>query len=383
MKRKETLSGWLFASPLIVGLLLFTLVPMVCSLYWSFFDYDGLTTNNFVGFGEYAKLFTDKSMGKVVLNTVIYTFVSIPLNLILSYLLALLVNNEHHFTKLFRVLYYLPCVIPAVVSGLLWKDITDNTYGIFNQILTGMGLPKFSFFSEASTSMLSLLLMAGIDYLCIDATNTIVYYQSTETLLKLLLKYQSQGWKVPKVCFYTNSMAAGTGELIVEGTIPETISYRYNGQIWTPYVESTGITVASSAIEVKIGKTVLSGASRTPNNATSGVMMLELKRGDYYGKVAIGLDYFDASISRVYGWVIGLRAAAKAILYSLLEPTALLQDDEKKGDFGARLLYMEDFHNLPYNAVWEYLLAQKGIVSGLAMEQALKEYEKTVQMKRI
>jgi L-rhamnose isomerase len=112
-------------------------------------------------------------------------------------------------------------------------------------------------------------------------------------------------------------------------------------------------------------------------------MMLELKRGDYYGKVAIGLDYFDASISRVYGWVIGLRAAAKAILYSLLEPTALLQDDEKKGDFGARLLYMEDFHNLPYNAVWEYLLAQKGIVSGLAMEQALKEYEKTVQMKRI
>jgi len=67
-------------------------------------------------------------------------------------------------------------------------------------------------------------------------------------------------------------MAAGTGELIVEGTIPETISYRYNGQIWTPYVESTGITVASSAIEVKIGKTVLSGASRTPNNATSGVM---------------------------------------------------------------------------------------------------------------
>ena len=67
-------------------------------------------------------------------------------------------------------------------------------------------------------------------------------------------------------------MAAGTGELIVEGTIPETVSYRFNGQIWTPYIESTGITVASANVEVKIGKTVLSGASRTPNNATSGVM---------------------------------------------------------------------------------------------------------------
>lgn len=159
MKRKEAWSGWLFAAPLILGLLLFTLVPMLCSLYWSFFDYDGLTTNIFVGFGEYLKIFSDKSMGTVVWNTMIFTFVSIPLNLILSYLLALLVNNERRFTKLFRVLYYLPCVIPAVVSGLLWKDITDNTYGIFNQILTGIGLPKFSFFNEASTSMFSLLLM--------------------------------------------------------------------------------------------------------------------------------------------------------------------------------------------------------------------------------
>jgi len=111
-------------------------------------------------------------------------------------------------------------------------------------------------------------------------------------------------------------------------------------------------------------------------------MMLELKRGDYYGKVAIGLDYFDASISRVYGWVIGLRAAAKAILYSLLEPTELIQNAEKKGDFGTRLLYMEDFHNLPYNDVWEYLLAKKGIASGEEMDKALRAYEKNVQMKR-
>ena len=110
--------------------------------------------------------------------------------------------------------------------------------------------------------------------------------------------------------------------------------------------------------------------------------MLELKRGDYYGKVAIGLDYFDASISRVYGWVIGLRAAAKAILYSLLEPTELIQNAEKKGDFGTRLLYMEDFHNLPYNDVWEYLLAKKGIASGEEMDKALRAYEKNVQMKR-
>lgn len=111
-------------------------------------------------------------------------------------------------------------------------------------------------------------------------------------------------------------------------------------------------------------------------------MMLELKRGGYYGKVAIGLDYFDATINRVYGWVIGLRAAAKSILYSLLEPTHIIQKNEKDGDFGDRLLFMEDFHNLPYNDVWEYLLAKKGIPSGLEMEKDLKAYEKNVQSLR-
>lgn len=159
-RRNETIAGWLFSSPLIVGLLLFTLVPMVCSLLWSFKDYDGLTVNEFIGFGNYVKIFSgDKSMGKVVTNTLIYTCVSIPVNLILSYLLALLVNNSHKFTKAFRVLYYLPCVIPAVVNGLLWKDMTDNTFGIFNQILVSMGLSKFAFFSSSSTAMFSLLFM--------------------------------------------------------------------------------------------------------------------------------------------------------------------------------------------------------------------------------
>jgi len=108
-------------------------------------------------------------------------------------------------------------------------------------------------------------------------------------------------------------------------------------------------------------------------------LMLELKRGDYFKKVAIGLDYFDATINRVTGWVVGLRATAKSILYALLEPTALLQEKEEQGDFGNRLLWMEECHNLPYNDVWNYLLAKKGIVDGKALEEALKKYEREVQ----
>lgn len=159
MARQETRAGYLFLTPLILGLLLFTLAPMVASLIWSFKDFDGFTHNSFVGLGNYVHMFNDKEMGNVWKNTLIYTFLSIPINLILSYLLAWLVNNDHKFTKVFRVLYYLPCMIPAVVNGLLWKDITDNTYGIFNKIRHIMGLPTSQFFQSASTAMPTLLLM--------------------------------------------------------------------------------------------------------------------------------------------------------------------------------------------------------------------------------
>lgn len=111
-------------------------------------------------------------------------------------------------------------------------------------------------------------------------------------------------------------------------------------------------------------------------------MMLELKRGGYLGKVAIGLDYFDATVNRVYGWVIGLRATAKSLLFAMLEPTELIKKAEQSGDYSSRLLLMEEFHNLPCNDIWAYLLEKKNVASGLEMEKQLKAYERDVQSLR-
>jgi len=161
MKRflKENYEGWLFNLPLFIGLLVFTAIPVVTSLYYSLFDTDGFTYT-FIGFDNYIKIFTrDRNILQVVKNTLTFAFISIPLNLVLSYLLAQLVNLPMKGVKAFRLLYYLPVIIPLVVSGLLWKDIYDPTYGIFNRILTSLGIDSFPFFSQASTSMFSLILM--------------------------------------------------------------------------------------------------------------------------------------------------------------------------------------------------------------------------------
>jgi L-rhamnose isomerase len=111
-------------------------------------------------------------------------------------------------------------------------------------------------------------------------------------------------------------------------------------------------------------------------------LMLEMKRGRFFSQIGMGLDYFDASINRVAAWVIGLRAAGKALLTALLEPSHLLEAAEAKGDFTSRLALMEEFKNLPINAVWDKICLDKGIPIHAGWLELLKQYESEVQSVR-
>ncbi|MBQ6727754.1 MAG: sugar ABC transporter permease [Clostridia bacterium] len=161
---KESYTGWLFNLPLIIGIAVFTLTPVLMSFYDSFFRYDGLNNPDsrlYIGLDNYTRIFTaDKVMGKVVLNTVVYTAVSIPINLVAAYFLALLVNNRLKGVRIFRVLYYLPCMIPAVAGGLLWADMFDSTFGVFNKVLGIFGLGPYKFFRyEDMRALIAVLVM--------------------------------------------------------------------------------------------------------------------------------------------------------------------------------------------------------------------------------
>ncbi len=108
----------------------------------------------------------------------------------------------------------------------------------------------------------------------------------------------------------------------------------------------------------------------------------ELVRGDFLGRVHIGLDYFDASINRVAAWVIGIRAMLKALLIALLEPTPQLRAWEQSGDFTARLAMVEEVKTLPFGAVWDYYCLKQGIPVGAAWVQTVKDYEARVLAQR-
>ena len=104
----------------------------------------------------------------------------------------------------------------------------------------------------------------------------------------------------------------------------------------------------------------------------------EVVRGDYLGRVHIGLDFFDASINRVAAWVIGTRAMLKALLLAMLEPTESLSRLEAEGDYTARLALLEELKAMPFGAVWDHHCRTHNVPGGRDWLAEVKDYERSV-----
>jgi L-rhamnose isomerase len=111
-------------------------------------------------------------------------------------------------------------------------------------------------------------------------------------------------------------------------------------------------------------------------------IMQELVRGDFLGRVHIGLDFFDASINRVAAWTVGARNALRALMLALLEPIEQMRQLEMSGDYTARLALLEELKGLPFGAVWDYYCLQQGVPVGLGYLVEIRTYENQVLARR-
>ena len=155
----------IYCIPVILGILIFTLIPMVYSLIYAFCDYNFYYADNqFTNFGiqQFQKLFgTDfqKTIHSFYI-TFRYAIATIAIGMVGSYAVALFLNQKTKGVAGFRIVYYLPCLIPAVASSLLWKNITD-TYGLFNNYLMNIGLKPYTFYTKGET-VFPTILMLGV-----------------------------------------------------------------------------------------------------------------------------------------------------------------------------------------------------------------------------
>ena len=140
-QQRETFFGWLFALPAIIGFVVFDIGPMVASVLISFTEWNGVTPPKWVGLSNYEEImFRDDLFMLSLRITTIFAFVSIPLNLVTGFLLALLLNQKIRGQALMRTLYYLPSIVPLVAVAALWRWIFLKRFGLLDIGLAMMGV---------------------------------------------------------------------------------------------------------------------------------------------------------------------------------------------------------------------------------------------------
>lgn len=160
-KNKEALCGILFASPWILGFLIFTLYPILSSLYFSFTSYNTLSAPKWVGLENFKVIFGTELFRLSLGNTIYYVVFSIPLNLVLSVLIALLLNRKVVGIRLYRTIFYLPNVVSVIAVAFLWQWLLDPTFGPINNMLAALGIEGPGWLTDEAWSKPSLILMSA------------------------------------------------------------------------------------------------------------------------------------------------------------------------------------------------------------------------------
>jgi multiple sugar transport system permease protein len=136
--QRRTLAFYLFISPWLLGFVFLGVIPLILGLMTSFTNYDGLNLLNlkFVAFRNYARAFQDKDVAFSTVRTLVWMCANLPAWLILSFSLALILNQGIKGQGIFRTLYYLPSLVPGSAAIVAWKILLDKNNGMINGILS-------------------------------------------------------------------------------------------------------------------------------------------------------------------------------------------------------------------------------------------------------
>lgn len=160
-RRRDTIEGYVFILPVVLGLLIFTIGPVIASFYISFTKYPILRSPEWIGLRNYVNMMSKEPyFWQAVKVTVTYALTAVPLGIIGGFMLALLLNQRIKGMPFFRASFYMPTIVPAVASAVLWGWLLNPDYGLINAGLKAAGLPTSRFLGDPSSALGSLVFMS-------------------------------------------------------------------------------------------------------------------------------------------------------------------------------------------------------------------------------
>lgn len=161
-KMRDQAAGWLFAAPAIIGFVVLTLLPMIFSLYWSMTDFNVFrSVTNFIGLDNYRNMFGSSELyfKDALKATGYYSILNVPASILFSFSVALMLSSSIRGRGIFRSIFYLPSIIPAVASCMVWVWLLNQQYGLINTVLKAVGITPPGWIWDKKTVIPTLVMI--------------------------------------------------------------------------------------------------------------------------------------------------------------------------------------------------------------------------------
>lgn len=160
-RRREAAAGWLFASPVILGWLIFVAGPVLVTVFLALTEYDVGQAPRWVGTENYRRFFTsaDPSFFASVRATALYGLLSVPACIFVSFVLALLLNTKVRLRGLFRAALFVPVIIPLAASSVIWMWLFQPDFGVVNFVIRALGMSAPQWLASERTVIPTMVLM--------------------------------------------------------------------------------------------------------------------------------------------------------------------------------------------------------------------------------
>lgn len=159
--KRQWIYGYLFIAPVFIGLVIFYIYPFIKNILNSFCSINNFNAAKFIGVENYKQILHDGEFRQTAYNTFLYVIISVPIGIIISTLLAELLNTDIRGKSVYRTLYFLPAVTMPAAVAMVWKWIYNGQYGLLNQLCSLLKLPERSWISDPKTA-LYMVIVVGI-----------------------------------------------------------------------------------------------------------------------------------------------------------------------------------------------------------------------------
>ncbi|MGF9564214.1 sugar ABC transporter permease [Neorhizobium sp. JUb45] len=158
--RSQRFLGYAYLAPYLVGLVIFTAIPFLTSLYLSFTSYDLMSSPQWTGLSNYQRLFTrDRTFEKSLSVTLLYVFSTVPLKLAFALFIAAILNYKLKFINIFRTAFYVPSILGGSIAiAVLWRYLF-STEGLVNMAIATLGFGPVDWFGDPANALFTITLL--------------------------------------------------------------------------------------------------------------------------------------------------------------------------------------------------------------------------------